>query len=232
MAWEVVGRNQNSALFAPLSEVLVAMVRLLQDPEYVGAFVESFGAFFMGLAAAIVIGVAIGGLMGRFKGLGRPGVIYISIFLAVPMSTLIPVIVVGAGVGLVARSIVVFLFAVFEIAWNSYIGMRYPDQGQIEMARVYGASDRKLFTRVMLPGAVPATMAGIRLGTGRAFIGMVAAELLLASVGIGLLLRRFQSRFQSADLLATVLLLLLISAAVIGLIKIIERRLIRRYAPT
>lgn len=232
LAWELFGRAQNPALFAPLSTVLVRLAGLVTDPAYIGSFLESLAAFAIGLIAAIVIGVLGGALMGRYRAVGLPGVVYISLLLAVPMSTIVPVVVVTAGVGLAARAIVVFLFAVFEIAWNAYLGVRMPDQSQIDMARTYGASDRQLFTRILLPGAVPAIMAGIRLGTGRAFIGMVAAELLLASVGIGLLVRRFQSRFLAPELLGTVLLLLLLAAFAIGLLKTIERRLLARYAPT
>ncbi len=60
---------------------------------------------------------------------------------------------------------------------------------------------------------------------------MHAAELLLASVGLGLLMKRYQSRFQTPELFAVVLLMLLIAALVIGLMQYLERRLLRRYAP-
>ena len=84
---------------------------------------------------------------------------------------------------------------------------------------------------MLLPSAMPAILAGLRLGTGRAFIGMIAAELLLASVGLGLLMKRFQSRFQAPELFATVLLMLIIAAIVIGVLQVVERRLLRRFAP-
>ncbi len=231
LAWELVGRTQNSALFAPISRVVGKLAELLGNRDYIASFVESLGAFVIGLTLALALGVLLGALMGRYEKVGLPGIVYISIFLAVPMSTVIPVVVVTAGVGLAARAVVVFLFAFFEIAWNAYLGVRFPDRSQVEMATSYGASERQMFTRVLLPGALPAIMAGIRLGTGRAFIGMVAAELLLASVGIGLLVRRYQSRFQAPELLATVLLLLLIAALVIALLKYVEKRLLKRFAP-
>jgi NitT/TauT family transport system permease protein len=230
-AWEIGGRAWGGIFFPPLSRVVGALAGLIVDPELLGALAVSFSAFAVGLLAASILGLAIGALMGRIQLLGSIGVQYVAFFLAVPMSTLVPVVVVAAGIGLTARATMVFLFAFFEIVWNTYLGVRYADRAQIEMAISYGATGRRLFRRVLIPSAMPAILAGLRLGTGRAFIGMIAAELLLASVGLGLLMKRFQSRFQSAELFATVLLMLLIAAIVIGLIQFLERRLLRRFAP-
>jgi NitT/TauT family transport system permease protein len=231
-AWEVAGRTVGGIFFPPLSAVLEALGRLLVDPELIGALAESFSAFAVGLLVAAVLGLAVGAVMGRTHAVGRIGVQYTAFFLAVPMSTLIPVVVVAAGVGLAARATVVFLFAFFEIVWNTYLGVRHADRAQVEMATSYGARGRRMFLRVLLPSAMPAILAGLRLGTGRAFIGMIAAELLLASVGLGLLMKRFQSRFQTPELFAVVLLMLLIAALVIGVMQYIERRLLRRFAPS
>jgi len=230
-AWEIGGRVWGGIFFPPLSKVLAALGTLLVDPELLGALGESFSAFAVGLLAASVLGLSIGALMGRIQLFGRIGVQYTAFFLAVPMSTLVPVVVVAAGVGLAARATMVFLFAFFEIVWNTYIGVRYADRAQIEMATSYGATGRRMFQRVLLPSAMPAILAGLRLGTGRAFIGMIAAELLLASVGLGLMMKRFQSRFQTPELFAVVLLMLLVAALIIGLIQFVERRLLRRFAP-
>ena len=230
-AWEYAGRTWGGILFPPLSEVLAALGRLIIDPEVLGALGDSFSAFAVGLLTAVLIGLPLGSLMGRVDLLGRVGVQYTAFFLAVPMSTLVPVVV-AAGVGLSARATVVFLFAVFEIIWNTYLGVRHADPATIEMATSYGAQRWRLFRRVLIPAAMPAILAGLRLGTGRAFIGMISAELLLASVGLGLLMKRFQSRFQSPELFAIVLLMLLIAAVVIGVMQFGERRLLRRFAPS
>ena len=231
-AWEIAGRLWGGIFFPPLSRVIVALIRLMSGPEFISSLVESFSAFAVGLLLAILLGLVVGAVMGRVELFGRVGLQYTAFFLAVPMSTLVPVVVVAAGVGLTARATVVFLFAFFEIVWNTYLGVRYADPAQIEMAVSYGATGPRLFRRVLLPAAMPAILAGLRLGTGRAFIGMISAELLLASVGLGLLIKRFQSRFQSPELFATVLLMLLIAALVIGLIQLLERRLLRRFAPS
>jgi NitT/TauT family transport system permease protein len=230
-AWEIGGRTAGGIFFPPLSRVIEALGRLLVDPELLGALGDSFSAFAVGLVVAVILGLTIGALMGRLRSFGSIGVQYTAFFLAVPMSTLVPVVVVAAGVGLTARATVVFLFAFFEIVWNTYLGVRHADRAQIEMATSYGATGGRMFQRVLVPSAMPAILAGLRLGTGRAFIGMIAAELLLASVGLGLLMKRYQSRFQTPELFAVVLLMLLIAALVIGVMQYLERRLLRRFAP-
>jgi ABC-type nitrate/sulfonate/bicarbonate transport system permease component len=231
-AWEIAGRLWGGIFFPPLSKVIAALGRLLVDPELLGALADSLSAFALGLLAAAVLGLFVGALMGRIYLFGRIGVQYAAFFLAVPMSTLVPVVVVAAGVGIGARATVVFLFAFFEIVWNTYLGVRQADPDKIEMAVSYGATGRRLFMRVLIPAAMPAILAGMRLGTGRAFIGMIAAELLLASVGLGLLIKRFQTRFQSPELFATVLIMLLVAAGVMALIQLMERRFLRRFAPS
>ena len=231
VGWEATARMSGSILFAPLSSVLVALGTLGTDPSFWLPMLDSFAALVLGLVTASVLGVAIGAMLGHFRSIGRVGILYAAFFLAVPMSALVPVVVVAEGIGLTARATVVFMFVFFEVVWNSYLGVRNADQALVEMGRSFGASDRQLFTRILIPSALPAILAGLRLGTGRAFIGMVSAELLLASVGIGLLITRFEARFQAPELFATILILLIIAALVQTVVHAVEGRLLARYAP-
>lgn len=231
LAWESAARASGSMLLAPLSSTIVAFLELILSVEFWAAMLDSFSALIVGLTVAVVTGVAFGAILGYFRTIGSIGILYTIFFMAVPMSALIPVVVVFAGIDIAARATVVFLFAFFEIAWNTHLGVRQADRSLIEMAYAFGAPRWKMFTRILVPGAAPATIAGIRLGTGRAFIGMVSAELLLASVGIGLLIKRYQSRFQAPELFATILFLLVAAALVQFGLAALERRLLRRFAP-
>jgi NitT/TauT family transport system permease protein len=78
---------------------------------------------------------------------------------------------------------------------------------------------------VLLPAASPAIWAGLRIGMGRAILGVVIVELLLTAVGVGRLLQFFRSRFMAPELYATVLLLVAISITLIGVLQRIEGRL-------
>ena len=94
----------------------------------------------------------------------------------------------------------------FEIAQSQLrrVGETFAvDPNLIEMATSFGATEREIWTKILLPGALPAIMTGIRLGLGRGVTGMVIVELLMVAVGIGNLILRFQGNF-SADLLYAV----------------------------
>ena len=100
---------------------------------------------------------------------------------------------------------IVFLFAFVIIAINTTAGVRSVDPVLTEMARSFGARESELFLKVILPAATPMIMAGIRLGMGRAVLGMVTSEMILAVVGFGAMLMTFGASFNSPALFATIL---------------------------
>jgi NitT/TauT family transport system permease protein len=226
-AWEAYGRAQETtASFAPATAVAESLVELVQDGAFWSAFGGTVSTFFVGLGLAIAGGVPLGLVMGRFELVGRFLDVYMKGLLTLPMSTLVPVVVITVGIGYSARVAVVFLFAFVDIAMNSYLGMRYPSRSQVDMARSFGASEWQVLRRILVPGALPSIFVGIRLGTGRALIGMVVSELLLVAVGVGLLINQFQARFEAANLLAITLIILLFGLAMMTLVQWIERRVL------
>lgn len=231
-AWEAYGRAQEHTLsFAPLTTVLGALLRLGQEASFWVAFADTLSSLLIGLGLAIVIGIPLGILMGMSRIIGKMTEPYMNFLLALPMSTLVPIIVVAAGIGRASRILVIFLFAVFDIMFNAFAGMRLVDPRVVAMARSFNSSRRDLFSKVFLPSSLPAVMAGVRLGTGRALIGMVVAELLIVSVGVGKLINGFTARFRAPELFATILVLLFISMMILAVVKKIELRLFK-WRPT
>jgi ABC-type nitrate/sulfonate/bicarbonate transport system permease component len=144
------------------------------------------------------------------------------------MVGLIPTLVVALGLGLEIRVVTVFLFCVPIIALNSYSGTRSVDSRWLEMASSFGASGFKRMLRVVLPAAVPGIAAGVRLGVGRALVGMVVAELLIVSVGLGLLIQRYEGLLQTAELYATILSIIALGYAMARGSQALERRVMQR----
>jgi ABC-type nitrate/sulfonate/bicarbonate transport system permease component len=95
------------------------------------------------------------------------------------------------------------------------------------MAKVFGATHAQEWSKVLLPGAAPGIMAGVRLGLARAIEGMVVVELLLVAVGIGRLLLDYQGRFDAPHVYAVILVVMAESA----LLSLAGRRLERRLSP-
>jgi NitT/TauT family transport system permease protein len=189
----------------------------------------SLQALVIGLALSLVFGIWIGVTMGWFRRLGPIADVILSILLVVPMVGLIPTLIVVFGLGLWVRVAAVFLFAVPIIAINSFAGTRSVDARLIEMARSFGARDRLMLLGIFLPSAMPGIAAGIRLGIGRAVVGKVTAELLIVSAGVGLLIQRYGGYFQTAELWATILTILLLGTLLASFGRSVERRVMRHY---
>jgi NitT/TauT family transport system permease protein len=93
------------------------------------------------------------------------------------------------------------------------------------MARSFGAGERELFVKIILPAALPMIMAGIRLGMGRAVLGMVTSEMILSAVGFGVMLMTFGASFNTPALFATLLTIILLAVGLLTLIQYFDRRL-------
>ena len=224
-AWEVYGRRQELTLFfVPLTHVVAALWRLMGTAEFWSAYRQTLVPFTYGWLLALTLGIVWGLLIGRFRVLWDLSNPYLTFLNALPVSTLVPVSVILFGIGIESRVLIVFLFAIVEVTINTAAGVRYVNPELMEMARSFKATEWRLFRRVILPASSPGIMAGVRIGTGRAVVGMVVVEVLLVTVGVGRLILRYRSRFESAELYAVVLSLALFGLAVLALARHIERR--------
>ena len=223
--WEIAGRSGNAHLLPPLSKVITAWIDLLVSGELFHALSISLQALALGFLFSVLLGVPLGLLMGRYRRLDSFLEIYMTALLAVPMISFIPFLVIAFGLGLHSRIWIVFLFAFVIVAINTAAGVRNVDSTLTEMARSFGARESELFIKVILPAALPMIMAGIRLGMGRAVLGMVTGEMILAVVGFGAMLMTFSASFNSSALFATLLTIVLLAVALLALIQYLDRRL-------
>ncbi len=228
--WKIISTQTSSLTLPGPVPVFVALVRLLFSWEFWHSLLISVQSLALGYAVSVVIGLIAGVAVGLIS--RRMGVIfdaYLIIGLSVPIAGLIPVVVMVLGIGLAARVMVVVLFAVFQIAINVVTGVREADRSLVEMAHSFGASSLRVFWRIILPDAVPSIMAGMRLGLGRGIVGMVTSELILLSVGVGRMVVKFSSSFQTAKLLAYLILIVSFGVVMMAGVQWLERRLTRWY---
>jgi len=225
LLWEIAGRTGNTRLLPPFSIVVVAWFELLVSGQLFRALSISLQAMALGYVLSVLFGVPLGLLMGRYRRLESFLDIYMTALLTVPMISFIPFLVIAFGLGLHSRVWIVFLFAFVIIAINTTAGVRNVDATLTEMARSFGARESDLFLKVIVPAALPMIMAGLRLGMGRAVLGMVTSELILAVVGFGAMLMTFSASYNSPALFATILTIVLLAVALLALIQYLDRRL-------
>ncbi len=225
IVWELIARLWQVSFLPPFSDVVRAAARMTASGEIIGPLTTSLANLAIGYGLAVLFGVSLGLLMGRYRAVEHLFDLYVYGFLVAPKIVFIPVLLALFGFSRSVQVAVIFLSACFVIVVNAMTAIRTVDPRCIEMARSFGASERQLFWRVLLPGALPLTMAGARLGMGRAIKGMIIGELFITIVGMGALLRGYGSRFDSASVFGILLIVVAVALVCSALVRAIELRL-------
>ena len=223
--WEFAGHMIDSMLIPPLSRIGTAWWKLLLSGKLLANLTLSLWTLAAGFFLAVFIGILIGVLMGRFRGVEHFLDLYVNALMSAPTTAFVPVLILWFGLGVESRIAVVFQFAVFVIIINTMTGVKQVDGTFVEMARSFGAKEREVFFKILLPAALPAIMAGVRLGMGRAVKGMVTAEMLLTLTGIGGMIMQYGSAFATDSLFAVILTILLVAMITMKLVQRVDQRL-------
>jgi ABC-type nitrate/sulfonate/bicarbonate transport system permease component len=226
VAWEVYGTNARSLIIPTFSETVIRTGQLLFDGGVWRAFIDSNQALVIGFFASVVLGLPLGLAAARFERLEKFLDPYINIMLVTPTAALIPIflMVPALGFSLQSRVLLVIVFAIPMLIVNARAGVRQVDPSLIEMSTSFLARERTIWRKVLLPGALPAIMTGVRLAVGRAITGMVIVELLMFAVGIGHLIINARGRFDGPTLYGVVILIVLESLVLISAARWLERR--------
>lgn len=225
--WEIVGRNTSAAFMAPLSATIVRLIQLADSGQLWPQVASSLSLFFTGFVLAVIVGLPLGLLFARVRLLREALDLYIMILYATPMVALIPFILSLMGFGFAPKVLVVFLFAVFPILYNTIEGARSIKPELIEVARSYRSSEWALWREVMLPYTLPYTMTGVRQAIGRALVGMVAAEFFLSASGLGGLIMTASQSFDTAGVFAATLIIGLLGVGLMKVGSLLEARFAR-----
>jgi NitT/TauT family transport system permease protein len=220
--WEVAGRVAPPAFIVPLSATLVRLWDLATAGPLLFQLADSALLFITGLALALIAGMPLGLLLARVPWVRAGFEPYLMVLYATPMVALIPFILSLMGFGFAPKVLVVFLFAVFPILYNTVEGARSLKPELIEVAQAFRSSEWALWREVMVPYTLPFTMTGVRLAIGRGLVGTVAAEFFLSSTGVGQLIMVASQNFDTAAVFAAILLIGLIGIALMNVGRRIE----------
>ena len=225
--WEIAGRSTSKAFMVPFSETLVRLWQLISRGEFLTQLYDSAQLFLTGFLLALVIGAPLGLLLARVRVL-RIGIEpYLMIIYATPMVALIPFILSMMGFGFAPKVLVVFLFTVFPVVYNTVEGARSIKPELIEVAKSYRSTEWSLWREVMVPYTLPYMMTGVRQAIGRALVGMIAAEFFLSSTGLGQLIMGASQDFDTAGVFACILVIGLIGVGLTRLGLNIEQHFAR-----
>lgn len=219
--WQWAGQR-DPVLFATPGRSLSALATLTGDGTLPSALLSSGRLLVVGLALAIVAGVGFGLLLSRARLLRSSTDWLLFALQSVPIVALAPLILSAFGFGLPAKTLVVFLTAVFPIAVNTAEGAHRVPTTLLEVARTFRSSEWRIWKDVLLPHTVPYAMTGVRQGIAMAFVGTLAAEFFLNASGVGGLLLAASTQFDSATVLGLTLLVSVLAVALMGCGRAVE----------
>jgi NitT/TauT family transport system permease protein len=207
------------ALMPTLPKVGNALIGALADGSMIGHAASTLYRVLSGLALAVVAGLPLGILMARFRAVENFVLPLASALMPIPSLAWVPVFILWFGLGNTVAILIVFYAAVFPMLLNTWTGVRAVNPLWLRAAGAMGADENALFWKVIIPGAAPFIITGLRQAFLRAWIAVVGAEMLAASDwGLGWVI--FDAKeFLNADLM-------LASLAVIGAIGFVFERLV------
>lgn len=213
--WELLARFvvRNPLFLSSPVQIIEEVSKLLATGELQMHMAVSGLEFIIGLAIAIVLGVAIGFLIASSAVANQIIGPWVALLYATPTIAIAPLIILWFGIDIWSKVVVVVINAVFPMIINTETGLRATDRKLVETIRCFGASRFQVFWHVMLPSAIPYILAGVRLAVGRAIVSVVVGELFGSRAGLGFMLAQAAEVFNMPRLFAAVAVL-----AVVGLI--------------
>jgi len=225
--WEIVGDTTSPAFMVPASATIVRLVELARAGTLGRDLASSLSLFVTGFVLAAVVGLPAGLVLARIRRLREALDVYLMILYAMPLVALIPFILSLMGFGFAPKVLVVFLFAVFPILYNTVEGARSIKPELIEVARSFRSGEWALWREVIVPYTLPFAMTGVRLAIGRGFVGMVAAEFFLSASGLGQLIMTASQSFDTAGVFAAMLIIALLGVVLTRIGSMLEAHFAR-----
>jgi len=224
--WEAAARSGRwPLLLAPLSDIAARFLRLAGSGELQRHVLVSLDEFLVGFAVAAAFGICLGVALATSDAVRDFVDPWVSAIYATPTVALAPMFIFIFGIDAPSKMAVVFLLAVFPIVINTATGIRSTEQVYIDAARSFSANRRQIFSKVLIPSALPFIVAGLRLGIGRGLVGVVVGEFIGARAGLGYMIFRSSQGFEIDAMWVGVFLLAGTGVLAVVLLQKFERRL-------
>lgn len=225
LIWELAGRSINPILLSYPTAITRAAVDMTLSGELPTELMLSLRILCLGFFLAAIAGIGLGIIIGRYQIAEYLLDPYINALYSTPTVALIPVIMLWLGLGFAAKTSIVFLVSFFPIVVNTQAGVRNISASLVDIGRVFGASERTVLAKIIVPASLPFILAGVRLAVGRAVVGMIVAEMFTAISGLGGLLILYSNSFQTDRMFVTVLVMAFLGASLSALVRMCEQRI-------
>jgi sulfonate transport system permease protein len=230
--WQIAAARGwvNARYTSAPSQVLSAAVDIYRHGDFLHDTWVSLSEFALGFAAACAFGLPLGLALGTSRRLRLFVDPPLMALYTAPRLTLLPILIIWLGIGMASKVAVVFLGAVFPIIVNTIAGVREADPRLFQAARAFGANRLDTMIKVLVPGALPAILLGVRLAIGRGVLSVVVGEMFVSEAGIGHQIMNYGEAMQVGHLMVYALAISLFGYALTVFVRLVEDR-VRSWRP-
>lgn len=227
VVWELLAKLvvRNQLLLVPPADVFGALAAEARKGALWTNATATVTAVVISFVVSAIAGIGIGLALASSRLLSLMAGPMLAAMYSVPVVALAPLFIAWLGLGFASKFAIVSLVAVFPILVTTETGLKATDRGLVEAARSFNASAWQIFTTVTLPFALPFIVSGIRVAWARALVGIVVAEFFGSFAGFGFAILAAGQTFDTATLLAYVIVLGAMGLAGSLLFGWLERRL-------
>jgi NitT/TauT family transport system permease protein len=227
VAWELVGNTLqliNPMFMSAPSLIWKAAVQLFVSGEIWNDLYISGIEFFWGYLLSVIVAIPFGIAVGWYRKMAYIFDPFINAMNATPRVALLPLVIIWLGIGVLSKIGIIFLGAVIPILVNTRDGVKTTPVNLLNAARSFGASEWQVFKTIVLPSTVPFFLTGMRLGVGRALVGVLVGELYAATAGIGFMITVAGATFQTDKVFVGILIFALSGLVSMEALSAVERR--------
>lgn len=204
--------------FSSPADIVAAGVAQVQLARFWHDVAVSTSEFVAGAALAVVTAIPLGLIIGWYRRVGYAVDPWLNLFNSLPRIALIPMLVLWLGLGTEPKIAAVFLGGFFSIVVPTAQGVKTVDRQLLDVGRSFRASQRRIFTSIVLPATVPFIVSGTQVAIGRALLGVIVAENFTMTDGLGVMIHKASDNLASDRMLFGVLIF---TAAGVGLTHVL-----------
>ena len=206
------------------TRVAMKVQEMFSTGEIWDHLVASGVTFGLGGLIGVLFGIPLGLAVGWYRRLRYAVEPFLSAYNATPQVVFIPLLIIWVGTGLATKVLIIAMVTFIPLTMSTMAAVKTTDPRLLKVAKSFGASDWQLFRDIILPTSLPYVLSGLRLGVGRAMVGVVVGEIYASSAGIGYLINVSGASFQTDRVFVGILVIAVVGLLLTWCIHALERR--------
>ena len=227
MLWQLGAMKVNAAYILPTPVQILQRLWELREPLFLVHLPATMQVTLLGLAISLVLGLGLAVLMDASAFCQKTIYPLVVASQTIPTTAIAPLFVLWFGYGIWSKVLVTVLITFFPITITVYDGLRSARVEMTELLITYGADKRDIFFKIKVPCTLPYFFSAIKMAIPMSVIGAAIGEWLGAQSGLGYFSRRMMTQLDGAGVFAPIVLLSVVAMAAVGLIALLEKKVVR-----